>query len=330
MSTASLRPSRLDKALASLGRDATKLPLQLQNELNSINKKLKACRDAIFSAKINKFSLDLIPHHFLDKRIKVEQEIINFCVDNDLYNKNKLSDFYLKAILTEKYLAENTLNVQGDFSKKIFFEFLYGKTYRVHQKENSFPILNLAKEKRHIIKPNNDYLVEFDLNSADLRSLYLCLELDQPRKDIYQHLIDTHNISLSRDQLKKEILMWVHKPSLFEYYNNFFDREKVLEKFSNQGKYNNFYGFELDCDEEKAFGYIIQSTTSIFFLLSMYETIKFLVENQYQSRVLFGIYDSLVLDYKYGEDLNPVKKHFEQQFYCKAKIGKDFGAMRKI
>jgi hypothetical protein len=330
MSTVSIQPTALDRALASLYRDASKLPAQLSAELDDINKKLKACRDAIYSAKINKFSLDLIPYNFIEKRLKIEQEIINFCIEEDLYNKNKLSDYYLKAILVEKYLVQNNLNVPHGYSNKILFEFLHGRTYRVYQKGKSFPILNFPKEKRDIIKPNNDYLVEFDLNSADLRSLYLCLDIQQPKKDIYQDLIEQHGLFINRDRLKEEILIWVHKPSIFEQYNSFFNRDEVINKYKTNDKYYNYYGFELACDEEKAFGYIIQSTTSIFFLLSMYETIKYLTENNYESKVLFGIYDSLVLDYKFGEDLNPIKKSFEQQFYSKAKIGKHFGDMREI
>jgi hypothetical protein len=139
----------------------------------------------------------MYPNHLIVELSRIKGEIIKFCIDNQT-TKNKLTKYYLQAILVERYLKENVLNVPLGYSNKINFEFLSGLTYRTGTKEGSFPILNLQREKRDIIKPNGDLLIEYDLNSADIRSILLCLGWNQPKKDIYTHLINLFGFKKNR------------------------------------------------------------------------------------------------------------------------------------
>ncbi len=53
-----------------------------------------------------------------------------------------------------------------------------------------FPILTLDGEYRSILKPKNNYFVEFDYNAAELRVLLGLSGKAQPQEDMHQWNID--------------------------------------------------------------------------------------------------------------------------------------------
>lgn len=327
--------NKFDFALASCYLDLQSyIPVELYEQYVESKQKLQYAEQSLKSVLIpeNLRTLDLIPYHILESHASSENEIIQYVKVNKISEKNVLTKFYIKALEIERYLSEIPLNLTTNQYNKIFLRFLSGKTLRTTYSSESFPILSLPKTERHIIQPNNDFFLELDYNSADIRSLLACLGIEQPDKDVYQFLIDEHSLKSSREELKKSLLVWLHAPEYYQEFNSVFDRDKLLDMYYKDGFLTNPYGFKIDVDKDKAIGYLAQSTTAVVLLNSMYSVISHLIDKNFKTRVSFSIHDSIVLDACYDEDLSGIKDIFEStkfgKFLSKQKTGKNYGEMK--
>ena len=103
---------------------------------------------------------------------------------------------------------------------------------------------------------------------------------------------------------------------------------------SSDLKVTNFYGREIECDEEHALNYIVQSTASDMFLRQVLKVNK-LLEGR-KSKIAFMIHDSLIIDLA-KEDrqlIGDIEKTFSETdfgaFKTNISAGKTFGEMRII
>ena len=79
-------------------------------------------------------------------------------------------------------------------------------TGRLTVTSNSFPIMNLDKSFRSILKPNNDLFVEFDYNAAELRTILSLSDQQQPEEDIHQwNIKKVFKQDMTRDEAKRKI-----------------------------------------------------------------------------------------------------------------------------
>lgn len=313
--------NKFDVAYASCYFNLEKyIPAEIYQEYLFWKDKISACLKANKIAKISLITKDQIPQHIYQNYFSSKNEIIQFVKENKLVSKNVLTKFYLKAIYLEKYFDQVKINISDSSYKNnvVHYKFLAGTTFRTNLGPNSFPILNLSKEKRGIILPNNDYLLEIDYNSADLRSIFACLELEQPNTDIYEFLKQKYDLRLERKELKIKTLAWLHSGDFFDGLEKCFDRKYLVDKYYKNGVVTNPFGFEIKCPEEKAVGYLAQSTTSIIFLESLYNLVRYIQRLNLKTKVYFGIHDAVVLDFSKEDEV------YKQKFidiYSQTKFG---------
>jgi len=120
----------------------------------------------------------------------------------------------------------------------------------------------------------------------------------------------------------------------FSLKDSFYDREKVLKENYSNGKVKTPFGRVIDAVEEKAFSYLIQSTTSDLTIDRAVEIDKALEGTE--SKVAFIVHDEIVLDLK-EEDrykIPDLKVIFENnkldKFMSNIKAGKSYGEMKVL
>ena len=232
--------------------------------------------------------------------------------------------------------TRNSFNKINQTKKNISYSPWVSATGRLSTKPNSFPILNLNKQLRACIEPQNDLFVELDYNAAELRVLFALLNQEQPEGDVHNWI--SKNIffdKFSREETKKKVFSWLYNPKAKnKKLNSFLNRDKILSEYYKNGLVHTPYGRKIVIDESRAVNYTIQSTASDLFLSSAIKINKMLEDKQ--SNIAFCIHDSLILDMsrrdrKLLEDIITIfSKTKFGTFKTNVSIGKNFGSMRKI
>jgi DNA polymerase I-like protein with 3'-5' exonuclease and polymerase domains len=295
----------------------------------------------------------MVPEQFLIDFCRVKNQICNFVFKN--YEK---PDDYEHMVSLAKVLTEiknKKLNIDLDqlsgdlhkfkvrqFVKKtktlqpyITYDQFKAKTGRLTTKR-SFPILTMDKTYRKILKPNNDWFVEFDFNAAELRVLLGLLGEAQPQQDIHDwNAKNVYQGQITRDEAKKRIFAWLYNPASKDHLSSrIYKREAVVNKYYNNGQVTNFFNRKIEADEHHAPNYIIQSTAADLFLRQMIKLWEALKDKK--SYIAFCLHDSLVIDFSEEDQfsLNDLKEIFAQTALGKFKVnvsaGKNYGDMKKL
>ena len=186
-----------------------------------------------------------------------------------------------------------------------------------------------------MVKPTNDWFLELDFNSAEIRTLLALSNKEQPEQDIHEWNIDNvFGGGITREEAKKSIFAWLYNPDSKSAANKYYDRDYVKDKYWDGTKLKTFFGREIESDEHHAVNYIIQSTTSDLFLKRMVEISKILKESK--SQIAFCVHDSLVIDL-HDEDKHlvpEIKRVFGQTDLGKFKVnlsaGKNYGELKEL
>lgn len=327
-------------------------PPHLQREWEFSQSKKKAFGNAIANSKVRIDDVciyDLIPRWFLRENSQLRCEIFQ-----EIYNENrkpKSYDFMLELEKLFGEIEENELNVdssyldsrRGQSAVRNFIKRIRGKntikynqfgsvTGRLTVSSDSFPIMNINHSYRRILKPNNDLFVEFDYNAAELRTLLALSDRKQPQEDIHGwNIKNIFKRDISREEAKKKIFAAIYNPNMKQDY---YQVEKVLEKYYNSGKIITPFNREIECDQGHALNYILQSSTSDLVLEQVIKINKILRGKK--SKIVFLIHDSFVLDLVYEERslICEIKEIFSQNkfgdFLVNVRAGKDFGTMKEI
>ncbi len=330
-------------------------PEELKEEWALINKRAKAFLNSFKISKINLSDVclfDLLPEGFLLEFYGLKNKITEFVFEN--YEKPKNYDFMCDLTALISTIKSQSLNIKFenlDFAdekvrsnigkiKNVLPHVSYSPwttaTGRLATHPNSFPILNLNKELRSAILPQNDVFVELDYNAAELRVLFALLGQPQPEEDVHQWISENiFNSKLDRDETKKKVFAWLYNPKARnKKLNSYLDRDKILEKFYHNGTVETLYDRNISVEQDKAVNYTIQSTASDLFLTSAIKVDKMLKNKK--SRIAFCIHDSLVLDMCREEKhvLEGLIEEFSKTkfgvFKTNVSMGRHFGAMRKI
>jgi hypothetical protein len=320
---------------------------ELRNDLARVQKKMTAFHKSFKIAKIdlNEHCIfDLVPHDFLLDFCEVKNRITEHVFENFERPENyDHLDRVQKLIHKIKYQKLNLTmeNCRGLFTsttnrmkaKELLSNYryidynLFGTvTGRLTTSRDSFPILTMKKELRQLVKPTNDLFVSLDYNGAEVRMLLELCGHKQPKEDIHAwNIINVfEDETLSRDLAKIDFFAWLYNPESDAITSNIYDREKVLDKYYDNGYINTPYGRKIKVDKRKALNYLIQSTTSDK-VLDRAVAIDKMLENR-KSFISHIVHDEIVIDY-HDEDRNMItniKEMFEQDWLANVTAGKDY------
>jgi len=332
-------------------------PTHLKEDWEDAKNKLKAFHRSFYESKVDMNEncfYDLVPKRFLLNFCEVKNRITEY-----VFKKHEKPENYDFMIDLHKFTSKiefNKLNIdltvlqrslisfkQRHIRKRLMETLPYikydpfgTKTGRLTTKKNSFPILTIAKEHRGIIKPKNQWFVEFDFNAAELRTLLGLYEKEQPKQDIHDwNVKNIYKSQTTRDVAKQRVFAWLYNPKAKDNkLNAVYDRDGVLKKYYDGSTVRTFFDRTIPADDHHALNYIIQSTTSDLFLRRALKVDEYLEDKE--SNVCFTIHDSLIIDLVEKEKhlIPEIKKIFADTelgtFKVNISAGKDFGNMKEL
>ena len=332
-------------------------PDYLKKDWDRVNNKLKAFYRSILEAELDLNEhcfYDMVPQNFLIDYAEIKNKICGHIFST--YEKPQNYDYLLDLakVLVEiknKKLNIDTRQLSTELHKfkvrrfvkkikrsapRIKYDPFRTKTGRLATHSNSFPILTMDKSYRTILKPNNDWFLEFDYNAAELRVMLGLLGKEQPKEDLHEwNLKNVYNGAGTREEAKKRIFAWLYNPESKDTLSSkAYDRGELLNQYWDKTSVKTCFNREIEADAHHALNYIIQSTAADLFLRQMIEVWKLLKGKK--SYIAFCMHDSLVIDFSEEEQflLNELKEKFENTQFGKFKVnssaGKNYGEMKRL
>tara|TARA_R100001163_G_C5068082_1_gene207835 strand:+ start:5747 stop:6922 length:1176 start_codon:yes stop_codon:yes gene_type:complete len=326
---------------------------ELKNDLARVQKKMAAFYKSFKIAKIdlNEHCIfDLVPHDFLLDFCEVKNRITEHVFENFekpdnydhlarvqklihkiKYQKLNLSMDNCRALFTS---TSNRIKAKELLNNYRYIDYnLFGTvTGRLTTCRDSFPILTMKKELRQLVKPTNDLFVSLDYNGAEVRMLLELCGHEQPKEDI--HAWNIMNVfkdeTLSRDLAKIDFFAWLYNPESDAITSNIYDREKVLDKYYDNGYISTPYGRKIKVEKRKALNYLIQSATSDK-VLDRAVCIDKMLEGR-KSFISHIVHDEIVIDY-HDEDrsmIGSIKEMFEKDWLANITAGKDYYNLNEL
>jgi hypothetical protein len=337
-------------------------PEQLKLEWQKSNNKIKSFINSFFESKVDlnqNCIFDLIPERYLKEFYETKNKI----TDHVIATKEKPAEYefykrFLKLAsdissrklqLDRSWLSEKLYDVQAkklwekiNNSKTSINYNMFGSiTGRLTVSEDSFPILNLNKNLRNVIRPTNDWFVEFDLNAAELRVALALLNKQQIAGDLHEWSVQNiFNNELTRSEAKQTATSWLynsHNKLALKYdkeLNAFYNKQALESIYWVDGMVHTPFNRRIEADKHHVISYLNQSTLIDLFHRQILKVDDLLKNNK--SFIAFMVHDSVVLDLSDAEkNLLPliVKALSDTawgEFPVNIKIGQNYGNMKKV
>jgi hypothetical protein len=337
-------------------------PEYLKEEWERVNKKLKAFFNSFLESKVSLTEnciFDLTPERYLkeyyDVKCKITDHVFKTHTQPPEYTFYREFTEFIGHIsarslqLDSAWLSGKLYDIQA---KKLWEKIKNGHTSinynlfgsvtgRLTVDEDSFPILNLNKKLRTVIKPQNDWLVELDLNAAELRVARALLNHKQIEGDHHQWAVDNiFNKELSRTEAKETATSWLYGShnKLAQQYDKqleqFYNKEALKSMYWVDGVVHTPFHREIPCDEYHVISYLNQSTLIDLFHRQILKMNKHLEGKR--SFVAFLVHDCLVLDLAEEDKgllvdlVRTLSDTHWGQFPVNVKIGANYGDMKKV
>lgn len=330
-------------------------PQSLYNFWQQQKAKLKAYHNSFVEAKIDlnqNCFFDLVPKQFLLELCEIKTQIIDHVFETyeepENYNLlletskiiHKISERKLSLDLSvfngkiANHRARTLRNTISKSNAQINYNLFGSKTGRLTTIPGSFPILNLDKEYRSVIRPTNDLFIELDFNAAEVRTLIALSGEKQPLNDIHEW--NAKRFGISRDEAKREIFSWLYGSKKIESskYEKFFGLNKMMDQFYDGFTIRNSYKRKIKSDQFHSLNFLIQSTTNDL-VLDQIIKINNLLKNK-KSFISFFVHDSVVIDLA-KEDREIVSTLIDTfsntqlgKFPVNISVGKDYGNLRGV
>lgn len=334
----------------------TVAPEHLRELLEKAQRRLRAYVRSFKLAKIDLRDhciFDLVPEDFLKEFCEIKNQITEHVFET--CEKPACYDHLARVHKLLYKIKYQNLNLNSSDCKQLFMSSisranakkllegphfvdynLFGTiTGRLATNPNSFPILTIQRGFRKLIKPHNDWLISLDYNGAELRTLLALSDKEQPNEDIHDwNMKNIFELSLTREEAKTTIFSWLYNPDSKDIATDIYNRDKLLEKWYNNGYISTPLGRKISVEKRKAFNYLIQSTTSDIVLDRAVEIDKMLEGTK--SFISHIVHDEIVLDMS-DEDrkmIPEIKKTFANNslanFLVNLNAGKDYLDLKEL
>ena len=291
-------------------------PESLKVPLEKAQRRLRAYVKSFKLAKIDLREhciFDLVPQDFLKEFCEIKNQITQHVFET--YEKPECYEHLATVYRLLYKIKYQNLNLNIDNCKELFYSSIsransqkllegpkhisyniFGTvTGRLSTYPDSFPVLTLRKEMRKLVKPYNDWFVSLDYNGAELRTLLALSGQEQPEGDIHDwNMKNIFELSLTREEAKTTIFSWLYNPDSKSIATDIYNRDKLLEKWYNDGYISTPFGRKIKVEKRKAFNYLIQSTTSDI-VLDRAVAIDKMLEGT-KSFISHIVHDEIVLD----------------------------------
>lgn len=337
-------------------------PIEIKNDWENVNKKLKSFFSSFIQSKVSleeNCIFDLIPERYLKEYYDVKCKITDHVFET--HQKPPEYEFFKRfgelvgdisareLKLNLSWLSEKLWDIQAkrlweklqQGQKSIEYNMFGSVTGRLTVSENSFPILNLNKELRSVIKPNNDWFVEIDLNAAELRTAIALLGKQQIDGDLHEwsakHIFKNE---LNRSEAKQTATSWLYNSQsklALKYdkeLDGFYNKPALKSMYWVDGVVHTPFQRHIPADEHHAISYLNQSTLIDLLHRQIIKVDDFLKNKK--TFIPFMVHDSFVLDLANEEkELLPeiiriVSDTKWGKFPVNVKIGSDYGNMKKV
>lgn len=326
-------------------------PDHLLTRYEKIRKKIAAYKKSFDIAKVNlrhHCFFDLVPHDALLEFCEVKNQITEHVIEHNERPSNY--DHMDKAYKLLFKIKQRDLNLNNEDCRNLFVQSglrhasqkilngprhidynLFGTiTGRLTTSPRSLPILTMKKELRRLIKPHHDWFVSLDYNGAEVRTLLALSGEEQPRGDIHEwNIVNVFkNTGMDRDTAKTTFFAWLYNPDADHISASYYNRQKVLDTYYDEGYINTVFDRHILVNEWKAFNYLIQSTTADLVIERAIAMDEFLQDKK--SFVSHIVHDEIVLDFADEERhlIPEIKEMFANnqlgKFMVNLKAGKNY------
>ena len=285
---------------------------------------------------------------------KISKNIESIWDDRNKINFDSYEKYNNDATLALYSIEKSGIRVKECFNEKSKRHLSDGKLFTNYslytttgRPSNSFGGINFAAlddDKRQLIIPNNDYLVEFDYDACHVRLIANLIDYKFPEGSAHDHLAKLYGVD--REEGKKLTFQYLYGGIPWDVIqlNPFFDSVNNLitvlwEEFNKTGKIETpiykrpiFKHNHNEITKTKLFNYYIQAVETE-------QNIKIIIELQrylymIKSSLILYTYDSFLIDFdeRDGEKaLKNIKKILESDIYLtKVKVGFDYNLMRDV
>jgi len=332
-------------------------PDHLMQRWEDSNRILKSHYKAITTSSINVSDVcfyDLIPRKHLQYYFDTKNEITKWVFENverpEHYSLLKraqasvkelrkhpvnLNSFAVYISSADDPKAKHLYDQFGETTPYVDYDIFGTVTGRLTTKKNSFPILNLKKELKKHVRPNNDVFLELDFNAAEVRTMLALQGHEQPKEDIHEwNIKNVFKKDLSREEAKTKLFAWLYNPDSKNIESNFYNREDLLEKYYDGEAVKTPFGRTINAPVRKALNYLLQSSSSDNTIDRFCKISNFLRATR--SHVAFVVHDSVIIDlHKDDRFLIPqLSDMFSDtklgRFKVNCSLGKNLGDMREF
>ena len=332
-------------------------PPHLEERWASSKDLLKSHFKSMTASKINLNDVcfyDLVPRKHLQHYFDAKNEITKWVFEN--VEKPENYGFLTRTHAALKELKKHPVNLNsfavyisgaddpkakhlydqfGEQTPYVDYDIFGTVTGRLTTKRNSFPILNLKKELKVHVRPNNHAFLELDFNAAEVRTMLALQGHEQPEEDIHEwNIKNVFKKDLSREQAKTKLFAWLYNPDSKSIESNFYNREDLLEKYYDGEAVKTPFGRTINAPVRKALNYLLQSSSSDNTLDRFCKISNFLRATR--SHVAFVVHDSVIIDL-HQDDRRMIPQLVEMfgdtklgKFKTNCSIGKNLGNMKEF
>ena len=315
-------------------------PEDLKEQCSAASKKLRAYKKSFDIAKVDLNEhcfFDLVPHDFIVKFLEIKNQITEYVFET--YERPPNYEYLADAHKLLHKIKYQSLNINSEGCREIFLKsgiraeaqkFLKKQNYidynlfgtvtgRLSTRGDSFPILTMRKELRRLVKPKNDWFLSLDYNGAEIRTLLALSGKEQPPDDIHAWNLTNifKRVDIPREEAKTIFFSWLYNPDSKIINTEYYDREKVLDKWYVGGYINTVFGRKIIVDDRRAFNYLIQSTTADLVIDRACRIDEFLKDKK--SFISHIIHDEIVIDL-YNDEREIVSEI--KEIFSNNKLGK--------